>query len=129
MKRLLVGLAVLLVTGCASLGLEQPKTFKDRLAYAYGVNTAVRIAATDALRTQQISAGDALHVKLVNDQVREALDAADILSVTDLGAAEGRLIAAARILTEVQEYLRQRGVKTSFNQRGGDQWALTWQSS
>lgn len=105
--------------GCESLGLEKPQTFQDRLAYAYGTNTAVREASTSSLNARKLSSADVAYAKSVNDQVRTLLDAARLASTAgDMTTAEGRLAAALKLLTEVQTYLRARGVQT--------QWRPEW---
>jgi type IV pilus biogenesis protein CpaD/CtpE len=117
MKRLLA-ILLLALAGCASLGLEPPQTFEDRLAYAYGTNTALREASISALDARTITSTDMGHIMSVNGQVRVLLDQARSFSGTDVSTAEGRLLAATKLLTELQNYLRARGVKTSYF--GGD---------
>lgn len=118
-------LVMTMLAGCASLGLEPPHDLGDRLAYAEGMNTALRDASSDALDHHEITSNDMAHVIAVNKQAKELLAAARLVMDTDPKTAEGRLLAATKLLTELQNYLRARGVKTSFNpqlQYGGESW-------
>ena len=121
MKRIILYI-VLLLAGCASMGLEQPKSFSDRLAYAEGTNTALLEAATSSLDAKTISSKDMEHVIDIHAQAKALLASARLLKGTDITTAEGQLLAATKLLTDLQMYLRARGVKTA---KGGLQWALT----
>jgi hypothetical protein len=120
MKRLLA-ILLLALAGCASLGLEAPKSLGDRLAYAEGNNTALLEAATDALDHSEITSRDMEYVMSIHGQAKALLGSARQLMGTDVGSAEGRLLAATKLLAELQNYLRARGVKTS-QLEGGFQW-------
>lgn len=111
---------VLMLAGCASIGLEAPQSFGDRLAYAEGLNIGLRDASTDALNNREITSGDMEHVMAVNAQAKELLASARLLMGTDLTSAEGKLLAATRLLTELQTYLRARGVKTTLKGKSWD---------
>ena len=105
-------LLVLLLAGCSSLGLVEPQTFEQRLAYAYGTNTAIREASTSALNAGVISSDDMIYIMGINDNMRLALDAAkDAAKVGDIQTAEARLVMVTNALTALQEYLRKKGVK------------------
>ncbi len=96
---------------CASLGLAPAKSFDDRLAYAYGSNTALRTAATNSLTAGSISSGDAEEVLKLTDQARALLDAAKLASASgDPQTADGKLLLATNILTQLRVYLGSRGV-------------------
>jgi hypothetical protein len=101
-----------LLCGCASLGLEPPQDLGDRLAYAEGMNTALRDASTDALNHHEITSNDMEHVRDINKQAKVLLSGARLVMDTDPKTAEGRLLEATKLLTELQNYLRARGVKT-----------------
>ena len=111
---------LLLLAGCASLGLVPPESFGDRLAYAEGTNTAIREASTDALNNREITSADMEHVIKINAEVKTILRAARLTMGTDLQTAEGKLLAATKLLTELQAYLRARGLKTTYL------WSPTW---
>jgi PBP1b-binding outer membrane lipoprotein LpoB len=100
--------------GCAGMGVEPPKSFEDRLAYATGTNTALRDASTSSLDAGMITSADMEHVMEINAKVKTLLLAARRVSGADLSTAESKLIEATKLLTDLQTYLRARGVKTSY---------------
>ena len=105
-------LIVLVLTACAGLGITEPKSWDERLAYAYGTNTAIREASTSALNAKTITATDMEHVLKITDQARSLLDAARAAQIGgDTKTAESRLLLATNVLIELQTYLRSRGVK------------------
>ena len=99
---------LMLLSGCASLGLQEAKTFDQKLAYAYGNNTALREASTAALNAGQITSKDMEHIMAVNAQARSILDAARSMRGLDPQAAEARLVLATNLLVQLQQYLRSR---------------------
>jgi hypothetical protein len=100
---------VLLIAGCASLGLAPASSLTDRIAYSYASHSAVLNATTAALEAGDIGVEDAQRVLKVADQARDALDAARLaVNAGDVSTAEGRLQLAASILTELQAYLRRQ---------------------
>lgn len=100
---------LILLAGCAQLGLEPASSLTDRIAYAYGSHTAVLQATTGALNAGDIKSEDAERVLKVADESRKALDAARLaVDAGDIGSAEGRLQLATALLTELQTYLRRR---------------------
>ncbi len=102
-------LALLLLTGCAALGLSSAKTFDQKLAYAYGTHTAVLQAAASAVTAKTLSASDGEEVLKLADESRALLDAAKAAGDTATGGS--KLALAATILTQLQTYLNARGVK------------------
>jgi hypothetical protein len=109
LKKLAPIVALLLLAGCASLGLAPASSITDRVAYAYGSHTAVLQSATAALEAGDIGVEDAQRVLKVADQARDALDAAKLaIDAGDVSTAEGRLQLALSILTELQAYLRRQ---------------------
>ena len=104
--------ALLLLSGCASIGLAPATTFDERLAYAVANNAAVRQAAANALDAGDIQLPDAQYVLKTTDETRTFLDAAKAASGTgDVSTAEGRLSVAVSVLSELQTYLRSRSKK------------------
>lgn len=100
---------LVLLAGCAALGLAPASSFDERLAYAVSQNAAVRQAAANSLTAKDIDVEDAKRVLAITDQARTALDAARLASSAgDTQTAEGRLQLATAILTELQRYLRTR---------------------
>jgi hypothetical protein len=109
LKKFVPVVALLLLAGCAQLGLAPASSLTDRVAYAYGSHTAVLQSATAALEAGDIGVEDAQRVLKVADQARDALDAARFaVDAGDISTAEGRLQLAVSILTELQAYLRRQ---------------------
>lgn len=101
--------ALLLLAGCASVGLAPATTFDERLAYAVSQNAAVRQAAANSLDAGEIKVEDAQYVLKTTDETRTLLDAAKAASgAGDIKTAEGRLSVAVNVLTTLQSYLRGR---------------------
>ena len=101
--------ALLLLAGCAQIGLAPASGLSDRIAYAFGTHTAVLESTTAALEAGDIGVEDAQRVLKVADQARQALDAARIaVGSGDVSTAEGRLQLAVSLLTELQSYLRRQ---------------------
>lgn len=100
---------LLMAIGCQQLGIESPKSFDEKLAYAYGTNTAVREASTTALNAGKITSADMVHVMTINDQARGLLDGAKLAKEAgDMGSANSRLLLATSVLTQIQTYLNSR---------------------
>lgn len=100
---------LLLLAGCAQLGLQAPQTFDQKLAYAYGTHTAVQNAAAGALNAKEISSDEAKQVLKLADESRVLLDAAGAASSAgDISSADGKLLLATSILTQLQAYLRSK---------------------
>lgn len=101
-----------MVSGCTAVGVQQPKTFNERLAYALAQNTALREAATVSLQAGQLSADDAEYVLELTDRSRTLIDTAQFAyDGGDLTTAEGRLQLVLGVLTQVQTYLNSKGAK------------------
>lgn len=104
--------ALLMLCACSSLGLQPAESFDQRLAYAYGTNTAVRTAAANAATVGTITKADAQFVLKQTDEARTLLDAARVaVNLGDPSTAEGRLQLAVGILTQLQTYLNARAAK------------------
>lgn len=128
LKRLWLFVVVAVLVSCAALGLEEAKSFPDRLAYAEGLNTALRDASSDALANHEITSQDMEHVIEINKQAKPLLLAARSLMNTDPSTAEGKLLAATKLLTDLQNYLRAKGVKKTtyelIHEQSNARWAL-----
>lgn len=104
--------AALVLPGCADLGLEQAQTLDQRLAFAYGAHMAVLDAAAVGVQTGKLTAEDGEHVLKLADESRLLLDAGRVAAGGgDISTAEGRLVLALGVLTQLQTYLNTRGVK------------------
>jgi len=100
---------LILLTACATLGLETPKTFNERAVYVHqGVNGVVS-AATNSLNAKAIKSDDAVYVRDTAVRTRTFLEAAETAyGAGDISTAEGRLALAEGILKQLQAYV---GVK------------------
>jgi hypothetical protein len=101
-------MAVLMLVGCAQLGLPTPETFNERLAASYGAVTAARQSATTLLQQKRITAADAENILKQTDAARAGLDISRTMASTDLNAANARLNAVRSALTGLQTYLNSR---------------------
>ena len=109
MKQLAYGFVLILLAGCAQLGLAPAQSFDQKLAYAYGTHIAVQQTATQALTAGDITSADAEQVLKLADESRALLDGARAASgAGDPSTAEGRLVLATTILTQLQAYLRSK---------------------
>jgi hypothetical protein len=107
--RLFILLALL--AGCAQLGLAPAQTFDERLAYAYGTHTAVQKAAASSLTAKDISSADAEQVLKLADESKALLDGARAAAkIGDTSTANGKLLLATSILSQLQTYIRSKGV-------------------
>jgi len=109
LRNLNVLFVLLLIAGCAELGLAPADTFDKKLAYAYGVHTAVVKATTSALDAKTLKSTDAEQVASLSAQSRTLLDGALAASKTgDITTANGKLLLATNILEQLQAYLRSK---------------------
>jgi hypothetical protein len=100
---------LLLLSACAAVGLQPAQSFGDKLAYAYGVHTAVLNASAVAVGNKSLSVPDGRTVLQLADQSRALLEEAKTLSGTNITAAGDKLILATAILTQLQTFLNARG--------------------
>ena len=107
MKQLNVLWLILLLAGCAQLGLSTPQTFDQKLAVAYGTHTAIQRAAATELRAGHLKKADAQEVLTLADQSKALLDAARMAG--DTTVAQNKLTLAVAVLTQLQVYLNERG--------------------
>jgi hypothetical protein len=105
-------LALVFLTACASLGIAPAQTFNQKLAYSYGVHTAVLQATTQAVQTGALSSADASQILNMADQSKVLLDAATSLSAAgDTTGATNKLALASAALTALQTFLNAHGSK------------------
>lgn len=108
----LPSLCLILLTGCAALGLTSPKGFDQQLAVAYGTHTAVVQAATTALTSGAITSAEATAVQTQALSSRQLLDAAKTVEAAgDAAGAQHDLALATSALTLLQNYLNSQGAK------------------
>lgn len=109
MKKLSVLFVLWFIVGCAQLGLTQPQSFDQKLAFAYGTHTALLNATASALNAHQIKPDDAKQVLHLADESRALLDAAKLTG--DPREAASKLALAAVVLANLQTYLNSHGSK------------------
>lgn len=97
---------VLLLSGCKLLGFAPAQSFQEKLAYAYATHSAVLEATTAALQSGNITVTDAQTVLKLSDQARALLDGAKTVYANNEADASNKLLLAASILTQVQNFLR-----------------------
>jgi hypothetical protein len=105
-------LALVLLMACSSLGVAPAQTFNQKLAYSYGVHTAVLQATTNAVQAGKLSSADATQVLNMADQSKVLLDGATSLSSAgDTTGAINKLGLATAALTALQTFLNTHGSK------------------
>lgn len=109
-----LALILMVLAGCATLGLEQPQGFTDRAAYAGKGLNAVIGSTTSSLDLGAIGSDDAIYVRGLAVQTRTFLTAAETAFASgDISTAEGRLALAEAVLGELKAYLLKKGVKVN----------------
>jgi hypothetical protein len=111
MKKLLLPFLLVMMSACSSLGLQPAETIDQKIAYSYGIHTAVLQTAAMLAQSGTLSKADAAQVLALADQSRSLLDAAKTIEATDAATASNKLALAASILTQLQTYLNSKGVK------------------
>jgi hypothetical protein len=102
-----LAMLAILMAGCAAW--EQPRTFEQQLAYAYGTHTALLESAANAVELGTLSPDDAGQVLRIADESRVLLDASRAAAgVGDVRTAEGQLALATNLLTQLQTYINAR---------------------
>lgn len=99
----LSGFTLMVIVGCASIGLETPKTFNERIAYTTEGVRAVVQTTTKALTVGTIKRDEAISIREIATEAANLLDAANIAyNAGDVQTAEGRLAMVQSILTALQ---------------------------
>jgi hypothetical protein len=112
MKNFIAAIALLStgIVGCSSLGLAQPQNLDQGIAYAYGgLTTALQGIAT-ATNAGQLTAAQATNANAMALNVKNVLDTARSLEVSNATAAANDLTLATSALTSLQSYLKTSGV-------------------
>ena len=99
-------LVLVLLSACASLGLEAPRSLSDRIAYVTAGADAVVVSATNALNARAISSTDAQYIATTGRQLSVLLAAAS--ADPDPRSAEGRLQLAEGVLRQLQAYIASK---------------------
>lgn len=93
---------LILVVGCAALGLPTPQSFNERLLAGYSGVTTVRAGGDALIVAKKISSADAENVQKQADNVRAGLDIAS--SMKDPTLASAKLNSTVAVLTALQAY-------------------------
>ncbi len=101
-------LLLVVLTACATLGVEAPKTFNERLAAGYATTTAARDTTATLLTSGKVSASDAQNVQAQLDNARAGLDLAREIHAANPPAGDAKLDAVVTALTALQAYLQSR---------------------
>lgn len=101
-------LLLIVLTGCAFLGLPVPDTFNEKVAVGYSTVTSVRNSATSLLNAGQIKAEDGQNVLEQTDNAREGLDIARQIHAVDPDGANSKLSSVLIGLNALEVYLRSR---------------------
>jgi hypothetical protein len=100
---------LLLVQGCAALGIPSPTTFNQRIAVAYTTVSEVRGMTSGLLTAGKISPDDAQNVQNQADNARAGIELArQVYGRGDSAGADSKLAQAQLVLTALQAYLKGR---------------------
>lgn len=115
---------VILLAGCAWMGLQSPETFNQKLAYAYGQTTAARRGAAAVVNAScptpdkfetaacKDAVTDGKHIQAMADEARKGLDLAKgFAAAGNLAQANIQLQLESAALTALQAYLLSKGVQ------------------
>lgn len=104
---------LLVLTGCATLGTEQPKSFDDRAAYAVAVYTAVENTVTISIGNASMTSVEGSIIIKQAETGKALLDAARAaFNAGDAAGADSKLATALTVLNALQSYLNAQGAKT-----------------
>jgi PBP1b-binding outer membrane lipoprotein LpoB len=100
--------AVMVLAGCAQLGLATPETFNQKAAVAMGSVTQVRETATSLLQAKQINTADAENILKATDVARTGIDTARAMHASDPTAANSKLESIRTGLAALTAYLASK---------------------
>lgn len=109
--RKIIPVLLLILQGCAILGVPAPQTMNERLSAAYISVTTVRQETLSLLQAGKITATDAKNIETEADNARAGIDIAKQLDLTNPAQASDRLTAAISVLQALETYLTQKGSK------------------
>ena len=99
---------MVIMQGCAQLGVPSPESFNQKAAVAIATVTAVRTTATNLLVAKKISPEDAQQVQSGADNARAGVEIARILSKSNMAAADNKLQSVTVALNALNAYLAAR---------------------
>ena len=108
LKLLLLTSLFVIIAGCAAFAT--PKTFDDKMAYAYGTHASVVNSVAQLVETGKIPKAKGQEELDIAKQIRAALDAA--WQAHDMGngsSAETQLALAMNLLSQLEVYLQSQG--------------------
>jgi len=124
MRSISLASIVLLLFGCAALGLQTADTFNQKLAYSYGQVTAARKGATSVINAScptpetfaseacKSAVADGKHIQSMADEARQGLDLAKgYAAAGNIQQANVQLQLESAALSALQAYLLSKGVK------------------
>jgi hypothetical protein len=99
---------LVLLQGCAALGLPVAQTFNEKVAAAYTTVSTVRGTAAGLVSAGKISPDDAQNVQNQCDHARAAIEIARQLHATNPSGGDTKLASATLILNALNDYLKGR---------------------
>lgn len=98
---------ILFIAACSTVGVTEPTSFDQRLAYAASQVTATRQVAADLYERGQISKADAQEILKATDQAWLMIQASRGFNAEgDQAKAETALRIATEMLTMIEAYLK-----------------------
>lgn len=120
----IVGFLSIVISACASLGLQTADTFNQKLAYSYGQVTAARKGALSVINAKcpdeasrllaacKSAVASGQHVQQMADEARQGLDLAKgYAAAGNIQQANLQLQLETAALTALQAYLTAQGVQ------------------
>lgn len=109
MRLYVMPVLLLVLSACAALGLEQPRDFSERKAYADGQVTAFVNTARASFAAGRLSEEDSREALKIAKEASALLDTADLAAgAGDMSQAEDRLSLALAALNRLEAYLIEK---------------------
>lgn len=105
MRKLILGMVMVMMTACASLGLAPADTFSKKLAYQYGNLQGVYETVANGVTAGVISKEDGKAVIGIADNAKFLLDSSRIVYTQTGVGDEAKLRFAIAALTAAQTYI------------------------
>lgn len=109
MKKLLIGVILVMLVGCSTLGIPSADTFNKKWLAAQQTDTTVLQTDLTLLQAGTISKADAANVEAQADNIKAGLDIARTLYATDQTAGSTKLDSVVIALQALQTYLNAKG--------------------
>jgi hypothetical protein len=108
-QTILAGLALAIVMGCSTFGVQSPTDFNGRLAAGYKTVEGVANTATQLRVAGKLSDADRDNVVATSRTAIAGLDLAGQVHKTNPAAGDQKLTATIAVLTALQTYLATKG--------------------